>query len=755
VQAPGGPGAPPFWGPGRKQAFGAAPGLSSRVWLTVARGNLSEVFHPTLDRPALLGLRFIIAATGSPPVDDAAESTHDVRWVMPGIPSFHVESSHHEYSLSKDFTCDPDLDALIISGTFRPELPDLRLYLQASPHMRAGRPPNDAYVLDRDPVALVMRQEEVWMAVVGPFSRATAGYLNSSDLFVELYDNDGELTTTYESALNGNVAVGAELGTRAGAFQVAIGFGASRDAAEDAANRCLAKGAGQIREEFARAWHMLPDLPPNVLKASGDGGALARASLAVLRCLEDKTNRGAFIAAPAAPWGEYQSDGDQVYCLVWPRDLYQVATGLLDAGDTDAARRALDYLATVQRPDGAWPQNFTFDGRPHWNGSELDEVAFPILLAWRLGVAGALDRDPYPGMVRRAAAYLIANGPVTPLDRWEDASGLSPSTLAACVAALAATAEFADDAGEKAAAEHLRTVADYWQDRLDFWTYLRPFRHYIRIAKDPNAGAQRDDALGVDFAELVRRGLRRGDDHRIDNTATTVDVLLKVSLPGGPGWRRYAGDAYGESDDGTGWDETHPGQGRPWPLLTGERAHLHLAAGQTVEDLVRAMEAFAGPELILPEQVWDGQPLPQRGLEPGRATHSAAPLGWAHAEYLKVLVAIATDSLPDIVRPAFQRYAEKPPHEPAFVWSRVHAFARFLEGRAVRIQLARPGLVRWTGDSWATFKEVPSVDTGLDVWVAELPTQIMRAGAVMEWTAQYADGWEGTNHTLTCIAEPG
>src|SRR5205823_1765718 len=62
MQAPGGPGAPPSWGPGRKQGFGTAPGLQSKVWFTIAGGALSDCFYPTLDRPALTRLRFIVAA---------------------------------------------------------------------------------------------------------------------------------------------------------------------------------------------------------------------------------------------------------------------------------------------------------------------------------------------------------------------------------------------------------------------------------------------------------------------------------------------------------------------------------------------------------------------------------------------------------------------------------------------------------------------------------------------------------------------
>jgi len=50
----------------------------------------------------------------------------------------------------------------------------------------------------------------------------------------------------------------------------------------------------------------------------------------------------------------------------------------------ETARRALVYLACTQQPSGAFAQNFWIDGTPYWTGQQLDEVAFPLILAWRL-----------------------------------------------------------------------------------------------------------------------------------------------------------------------------------------------------------------------------------------------------------------------------------------------------------------------------------------------------------------------------------
>jgi len=739
-----------MWGPGRKQGFGAAPGPLTKLWFTIANGNLSEVFFPRLDQPALHELRFFAGAPGSPPVDDASEAEHHVTWLQPGVPVFRVRSRHHEYELTKEFVCDPELNAILVAGSFRPDLPDVRLYVQAAPHLIPGSKGNSAQVIEMNPPLLIAHQpEDVWIAVVGPFVRASAGFYRSSDLYVELHDNDGRLGDLYERAEGGNVAVGAELGLESGPFQLAIGFAHSRPDAEEVARQALQKGAGRVRQDLELAWRRMPDLPMPLVRTSGDQGALAQASLTVLRCLEDRSQPGAFIAAPAAPWGERNHDGYHVYHLIWARDLCHIASGLLDAGDPDAALRALRHLERMQRSDGSWPQNWTLDGTPHWQGVELDQVAQPVLLAWRLGVAGHLDHDPYPTLVRQAAQFLIRHGPATPLDRWEDAGGLSPSTLAVCISALIVAGEFADDAGDHLAAAHLRAVADYWNDRVEGWCHSPVLQSYVRLATDSDAGPGPDAAVAPEFLELVRLGLRRPRDDRVLRSLDRVDALLKAHLPPGPSWRRYQGDRYGEYDGGAPWDGG--GRGRPWPVLTAERAFHYLALSLPAAELARALERFAGEELLLPEQVWDAEEVPAAHLAMGEPTGSACPLGWAHAEYLRLLHAIATATFPDLIAPVRERYTEGRPQEPAYVWHHNHQIARFPAGRRVRVQLPRPAAVRWTLDEWRTWKELQAADTTLGVWVADLPTNVLAPGSSLTWTAHYMTGWEGRNFSLTCL----
>ena len=114
------------------------------------------------------------------------------------------------------------------------------------------------------------------------------------------------------------------------------------------------------------------------------------------------------IASLSIPWGDEKSDDELGgYHLVWTRDMVKCVSALLAVGDSSTPLRALIYLAVSQREDGGFYQNFWIDGRPHWTGIQLDEVALPVILAWRLWKLGALGNfDPY-NMVRRACLRFI------------------------------------------------------------------------------------------------------------------------------------------------------------------------------------------------------------------------------------------------------------------------------------------------------------------------------------------------------------
>src|SRR5579863_3466259 len=58
--ATGAPGISPRWTHSAKDVIGTAYSTASRVWFTVSEGVISEVYFPTLDRPQIRDLQYVV-----------------------------------------------------------------------------------------------------------------------------------------------------------------------------------------------------------------------------------------------------------------------------------------------------------------------------------------------------------------------------------------------------------------------------------------------------------------------------------------------------------------------------------------------------------------------------------------------------------------------------------------------------------------------------------------------------------------------
>jgi len=461
----------------------------------------------------------------------------------------------------------------------------------------------------------------------------------------------------------------------------------------------------------------------------------------------------------------------------------QSVGALLAAGGHDDVRRVLSYLHTTQEADGHWPQNMWLDGERYWNGIQLDEAAFPILLidlARREGALSMGDLQRLWPMARRAAGFLVRNGPVTQQDRWEEDAGYSPFTLALVVSALLVAAELADACAEGSIAPYLRETADAWNDQIERWTYVTgtPLArqvgvdgYYVRIAP-PEVCAAASPAQGFvpiknrpvgessapaaqivspDALALVRFGLRTAHDPRIVNTVRVIDALLKIETPSGPSWHRYNDDGYGEHDDGSPFDGT--GRGRAWPLLRGERAHYELAAGrpEAARALMNAMIAFANDGGMIPEQIWDTSDIPARELFFGHPSGSAMPLVWAHAEYVKLARSLLEELVFDMPPQTVERYINRTTKSPHASWRFNQKRRSLPAGRTLRIESLAPAMVHWSADSWRTVNDAATQDTGIGIHRVDLPTEGYTLGTTVSFTFFWpeAERWEGTDFEVT------
>ncbi len=675
--APGAPGDKALWTEADKDGFGTSTTTGSKVWYTLDDGELTEVYYPDLGTPSVRDLQFIVSDGETFAERETVATDQQVQLVDERALQYRQINTDKDgkYRITKTYVSDPARSTVLVDVNFESLSGEpYQLYALYDPALNNH---GDDDTATSKGGQLLSGDGKVASAFLGTpkFDEASSGYLGTSDGWTDLKD-DYTMDWNYGSASTpGNVVqtarttlTGLPGGQR---LTLSLGFGGTTRAALSTAQGSLAGGFASAETAYRSGWHgylgSLKAAPASV------GTSLERTTYDVstmtLAAHEDKTYRGAYIASPSMPWvwGQGLDDPSGAYHLVWSRDLYQIATALLAAGDRSGAERSLTYLfERQQKPDGSFPQNSTVDGTERWTNVQLDEVALPVVLAWQLG---RNDRTTYREHIKPAADYVLANGPSTPQERWENQGGYSPATIAAEIAGLVCAADIARANGDRASANKYLKTADKWQSNVEEWTLttngpLAGHPYYLRITKDgnPNAGttysvgdsgpsaADQRTIVDTSYLELVRLGVKAANDPNIVQSLSVVDDQLGVQTPSGTFWHRYNFDGYGEQADGSQWDIgfdpcgvsscTQPQAtiGRAWPIFAGERGEYELAAGQAGAAGRLSSIASAGNDgYMLPEQVWDDNlPSGQPGFAPGEGTFSATPLAWTHAQYVRL-----------------------------------------------------------------------------------------------------------------------
>lgn len=388
-------------------------------------------------------------------------------------------------------------------------------------------------------------------------------------------------------------------------------------------------------------------------------------------------------------------------------------------------------------------------------------------------------------MVLKAAAYLVRHGPATPQERWEENSGYSPATLATNIAALSCAALFASDRGDTETADFFQTYADFLNCHVETWTVttegtLHPdvSKHYIRLTpaeadnphpnENPNEGvikiANRPPGTQAEFPgkgvvdpgflELVRYGVRAAGSELMENSLKVVDKTLKLETPRGSAWHRYNHDGYGQRPDGgpyKGW-----GEGRAWPLLSGERGHYELAAGRDVAPFIQAVENFANEGRLLPEQVWDEADRPEQFLFLGEPTGAAMPLMWAHAEYLKLLRSAADGLVFDCIPEVYERYVERLECQNLEIWKPNRQARTVKRGYRLRVQCPRAFRLRWTLNDSQSSHDSRSQETAVGIEYVDLDISENERGPVrftFYWLGE--ERWEEEEYEVRVVDEAG
>jgi len=781
LQAPGQPGIPPRWTTSAKSGVGTALNTFSRVWFTLSHGIFDEIYYPRADQACIRDMGFIVTDGTEFFSEEKRDTQQEIEMLAAGVPAFRLVNrcKYGRYRIEKEIVADPRRDVVLQRVRFTPltgTIDSYHLHVLLAPHLANSGGGNTAWIGDYKGVPMLIAERDgnaLALACSLPWANRSAGFVGVSDGWQDLSQHK-RMAWLYERAEHGNVALTGEVDLRGSDanFVLALGFGLNAAEAGQRVRGSLLDGFDQARTIYVREWrdwqHTLSSQPGE--KAESGGRDLYAVSLSVLRTHESKRFPGGLIASLSIPWGAAKGDDDMGgYHLAWPRDLVETAGGLLAAGAQTDVHRILHYLQVTQEADGHWPQNMWLDGRPYWEGIQMDETAFPILLVdltYREHGLHTVDLSRLWPMVRQAAGFLVLNGPVTQQDRWEEDPGYSPFTLAVEIAALLAAADLADLNQEPGLAAYLRQTADAWNANIERWTYVTHTDlarsmgvegYYVRVAP-PEAAEAASPAGGFvpiknrppgqssapaaqivspDALALVRFGLRAADDPRIVNTVKVIDALLKVETPLGPAWHRYNDDGYGEHEDGSPFDGV--GVGRAWPLLTGERAHYELAAGRkdAALRLLRALEAFANEGGLLPEQIWDAPDIPDKELYFGRATGSAMPLVWAHAEHIKLRRSLRDARVFDMPPQPVERYQRARTDSPYAIWRLNHKCRSIPAGRTLRVEVPAAARIRWSSDGGRTGQQIETWDTGLGIHVADLPTSKIAGGTSLTFTLDW------------------
>jgi glucoamylase len=472
--APGSPGIAPTWTSSAKDVVGCALG-PSRIWFTLGFGIVNEVYYPRLDIPQIRDLGFIVADSFGFWAEVKRLENYTLRLLAPGTPAVEIVHKHERFTLTLRVTPNPDRDVLAIEVTLDGD-PTLRPYVLIAPRLGTEGRDNTAEIqhygtrrvlaAEQGPFGLALAAVDD--AQNDALGSASAGYVGESDGWQDFYRNN-TLTWQYARAGPGNVALISALPRKS---VLGLGFGSSAQAAATLAVSSLMQPFASLLErqiEDWREWHAR--CRKRTLLQSKEANELADQfvlSCLVLRAHRDKTYPGAMTASLSVPWGNSRDDRGG-YHLVWPRDLVQCATALLAFGADEEVRNTLQYLIATQKEDGSWYQNQWLGGSPYWEGLQLDEVAFPVLLAASMAEREALNGIEVADMIRRALCFIAATGPSSPQDRWEENAGINTFTLSVCIAALVAGAKFLPQPAKELAL----ALADFWNDRIESWTAIK------------------------------------------------------------------------------------------------------------------------------------------------------------------------------------------------------------------------------------------------------------------------------------------
>ncbi|MGB9694949.1 MAG: glycoside hydrolase family 15 protein [Caldisericaceae bacterium] len=582
------------WEKGLKDGIGTALTSKSLVYFTIGNGILTETYYPSPDTIALHSLRFFIN-------DAIDESTlpYDVSIENLNAPLYKVRTLFGSIAIEKEFFADNDSSNLRIHYDFGEPLSGTFKIFPIIDNAKVESRESEFFIFGKDKV------------IAFSFDKKFESIEYEEYIFVH-FKKLKELS-------------------------IKILFGDIKNFKKT--NNKDLQDIHSIKKDFVRGWESYL----NKFDFNSKSTLYLRSAI-MIKSMEDKIHKGATVASLALPWGsKFPLSENNGYHLVWVRDLFFTSLAMASMGDFAFANSSLEYMfAYLRRADGSFKQNSTIDGRERWNATQMDQAAFPIILAYKLGRKDLIEE------LRVTADFIVEQGPKTEQERWEEIGGYSAYSMSLEARALELYALMSND---RKGAHKYQTKALEFKRLIARKTLAVAGKfgkyYFVRISNgDADATSKElflknsyfapSEMVSNDFIYTVFTGIYPHFDFRISESLKASDSLLRIDTPRGPSFYRYNGDVYG-------FDNPLSPKGRLWVLLTAERGMLELYRGKLDESkkFLNALEQFATKQYILPEQVFEN----------GEPTESSAPLAWSHASYMILHDRILRKDIPSLHNP--------------------------------------------------------------------------------------------------------
>src|SRR3954452_6634732 len=237
-RAPGAPGGRAAWAPADKQGFGTSATPASRVWFTLRKAELTELYYPDLSHPSARSLDFLVdgklVTTGTVTQDEL---------------TYTQVSSTSKWRLTRTYATDPERSVVLVKVRFDSlDAADHDVELEFDPQLYNDGTDDVGWTRGH---ALLAHDSRIASALVArpALTRTSSGYAGHTDDLLE---------HTYDALRPGNVVQQAHTRlTGRGQhrdLELAIGFATVGTGALDAADASLDDGFDAVASDYKAGW---------------------------------------------------------------------------------------------------------------------------------------------------------------------------------------------------------------------------------------------------------------------------------------------------------------------------------------------------------------------------------------------------------------------------------------------------------------------------------------------------------------------